>query len=81
MRFFTAVLVSLALAIASGVFSGPATLHTVEKYQGATTGRYIVKLKEDVTKSSVVSGLRKSVIHDWKHLNGFAGSYAPSSGP
>ncbi|RDB21646.1 Cuticle-degrading protease [Hypsizygus marmoreus] len=72
MRFFTAVLTAVALA--APVFAGPTPLRTVEKYQGQTTGKYIVKLKDGASKSAIFSKLKNSTVtHDWKLINGFAG--------
>ncbi|GLB42668.1 putative peptidase S8 family protein [Lyophyllum shimeji] len=72
MRFFTAVLAAIALAVPA--FAAPAsTLHTVQKFDGATTGRYIVKLKDGVTKASVLGEAKAKSTHaDWEIINGFA---------
>ncbi|KAG5645289.1 hypothetical protein DXG03_006591 [Asterophora parasitica] len=72
MQFFTAVFAAIALA--APVFAGPTPLRTVEKFNGKTSGKYIVKLKEGVTKSKVFGQLKNSkVTHDWKVIHGFAG--------
>ncbi|RDB17350.1 Cuticle-degrading protease [Hypsizygus marmoreus] len=73
MRFFTAVFTAIALA--APVFSSPTPLRTVEKFEGKTSGKYIVKLKEGASKAAVIGKLRNSTVtHDWKLLNGFAGN-------
>jgi cerevisin len=72
MRFFTAVFA--ALAIAAPVFGAPNNLLTVRKYNGETTGKYIVKLKEGVSASSVTGKLRKPATHQWEILNAFTGT-------
>ncbi|KAG5640866.1 hypothetical protein DXG03_006770 [Asterophora parasitica] len=72
MQFFTAVLAAIALA--APVFAGPAPLRTVEKFNGKTSGKYIVKLKAGVAKSKVFGQLKNSkVTHDWSVVHGFAG--------
>ncbi|KAG5633351.1 hypothetical protein DXG03_007539, partial [Asterophora parasitica] len=72
MQFFTAVFAAIALA--APVFAGPAPLRAVEKFGGKTSGKYIVKLKEGVTKSKVLGQLKNSkVTHDWSVIHGFAG--------
>ena len=75
MRFFTAAFTTVAL-FASHVLGAPTPLRTVEKFDGATTGRYIVKFKHGVSKKPVVSQLGSAVTHDWdsSFLNGFAGN-------
>ena len=83
MRFSAVVFAALAL-LATPIFGAPTTpLITVEKYAGTTKqGSYIVKLKDDVSKSSHLDWLSQhlgsdSVTHtEWNAdlLNGFAGS-------
>ncbi|KAJ3508844.1 hypothetical protein NLJ89_g5537 [Agrocybe chaxingu] len=72
MRFF-AVSVYVSVLAASAL-AAVTPLRTVEKYDGETTGKYIVKLKDGVTKSSVLGSVRKSsnVTEDWEIFNGFA---------
>ncbi|GLB45549.1 putative peptidase S8 family protein [Lyophyllum shimeji] len=71
MRFFTAVLAAIALAVPA--LAAPTTLHAVQKYNGETTGRYIVKLKDGVSKASVLGEAKAKSTHaDWKIINGFA---------
>lgn len=81
MHFFTAVFAAIALA--APIFASPASapLRNVERFAGKTSGKYIVKLKDGVSKTAVISKLKASskVTHgDWKLLNGFAGTlYVP----
>jgi len=70
MRFSTAIFA--ALAIAAPVFAAPTTLAPLKKFKGETTGRYIVKLKDGVAKSTVTGTLRKAATHDWDIINAFA---------
>ncbi|KAF8063398.1 serine protease [Lyophyllum atratum] len=70
MRFFTAVLAAVALAVPA--FASPATIHAVQKFDGQTTGRYIVKLKDGVAKASVIGKLKAKTTHEWEVINGFA---------
>ncbi|CAA7269772.1 unnamed protein product [Cyclocybe aegerita] len=72
MRFF-AVSVYISVLAASAL-AAVTPLRTVEKYDGETTGKYIVKLKDGVSKSTVLGSVRKSsnVTEDWEILNGFA---------
>ncbi|KAG5640721.1 hypothetical protein DXG03_007430 [Asterophora parasitica] len=75
MQFFAAVFAAVfaALALAAPVF-GAAPLRAVEKFDGQTSGKFIVKLKEGVTKSKVFAQLKNSnVTHDWSVIHGFAG--------
>ena len=64
------ILAASALAVAS-------PLHAVEKYHGETTGRFIVQVKQGVSKDSIVQlvDAGSNVTHNWQNLNGFAGVY------
>ncbi|KAG5634525.1 hypothetical protein H0H81_001652 [Sphagnurus paluster] len=72
MQFLTAVLAAVALAVPA--IAAPSPLHTVQKFQGQTTGKYIVKLKEGASKASVLGEARlsKPSHADWTIINGFA---------
>ncbi|GLB42669.1 putative peptidase S8 family protein [Lyophyllum shimeji] len=71
MRIFTALLATIALAVPALAVPGPP--RSVRKYGGATTGRYIVKLKDGATKASVLGqGKAKYTYADWEIINGFA---------
>jgi cerevisin len=73
MRFFAAVFA--AIAIAAPAFASPAPLRAIEKFDGKTTGRFIVKLKDGASKPTLIKQLKADAItHDWKLLNGFAGT-------
>ncbi|RDB29494.1 Cuticle-degrading protease [Hypsizygus marmoreus] len=73
MRFFTAVVAAIALA--APAFAAPSPLRTVEKFNGGTSGRYIVKVKDGVSRAALFKQLNvnPTVSHDWKIVNGFAG--------
>ena len=75
MRFFIAAVASIAF-LAAPVLGAPTPLRQVEKFNGATTGKYIVKFKDGVSKEPMVSQLGSAVTHDWDStfLNGFAGN-------
>lgn len=86
MHFFTAVLASLAL-LASPVFSAPTAppLVSVNKFAGPkNNGSYIVKLKDNVTKSNHLNWLSNQIGEDaithknWNAevLHGFAGKFS-----
>ncbi|KAG6831207.1 hypothetical protein H0H87_005923 [Tephrocybe sp. NHM501043] len=72
MRLFAVVFAALSLVLPA--FAVPAALGLqIEKYDGKTTGRYIVTLKPDVPKSTFFETTRTSATHDWTLINGFAG--------
>ncbi|KAF9473509.1 serine protease [Pholiota conissans] len=72
MRFISSLFSLALLAVAAVDAATP--LRVVEKFHGDTSGRYIVKLKDGVSKSSVLAGIKSAkVTHDWKVINGFAG--------
>lgn len=72
MRFTSTFFILLASSFALAAPS--ATLHTVEKYSGETTGRYIVTFKVDADKSSAKPD--SGVTHTWDGaINGFAGHF------
>lgn len=74
MRFFSTSIALFALAAASLAAVTP--LKSVEKYQGQTTGRYIVRLKQGVSKDSLLVNTQLSkndLTHEWDLINGFAG--------
>ena len=77
---FSAPFVSLALLVSS-VLGAPNRLLSVERYDGETSGRYIVTLKADTVKSDHLSwvneaaGAGVNITHDWNpdFVNGYAG--------
>ncbi|KAF8639361.1 hypothetical protein AX17_001550 [Amanita inopinata Kibby_2008] len=73
MRFITVALALLA-TIAAPVLSAPSSLLAVEKASGPTSGKYIVRLKDGVDKSSLVSKVKATseVTDEWDIINGFA---------
>ncbi|KAG6908317.1 hypothetical protein DXG01_005293 [Tephrocybe rancida] len=71
MPFFTLILTAFALV--APVLATPAPLRTVERFNGETTGKFIVKLKEGVSKSDVLASLNVNVTHEWDLIHGFAG--------
>lgn len=76
MRFFTS-LVSLSLFAVAAV-NAACLPRTVEKYNGDTSGLYIVKFEDGISRSSVLAGIEHGVniTHDWELINGFAGYYS-----
>ena len=81
MKFLTlSAYVALLCSVASAaVISSP--LRTVEKTDGAKTGRYIIKLKDGVSRSSVLKKIRLSgnTTTDWTVFNGFSGELDTAS--
>ncbi|PFH47792.1 hypothetical protein AMATHDRAFT_6424 [Amanita thiersii Skay4041] len=57
------------------VLGVPTPLRDVTKYNGETTGRYIVRVKDGVSKADLVGQVRAnaSVTHEWGIVNGFVG--------
>lgn len=54
----------------------PKQLHSINKAEGRTSGRYIVKLKDQAAKDTALRGPGSlKVTHDWKSsfFTGFAG--------
>ncbi|KAF8964877.1 hypothetical protein BDZ97DRAFT_1918582 [Flammula alnicola] len=72
MRFFTTA-VSLSL-LALSALGAVTPLHEIERFNGPTTGRFIVKLKDGVSKDKlrVLAKVGASVTHSWEIVNGFA---------
>ncbi|GLB43183.1 putative peptidase S8 family protein [Lyophyllum shimeji] len=71
MKFLTAYFAAAALVFP--VLASPPLLHTVQKYDGETSGKYIVKLKRGVSKETIFGQVRAAnVTHDWTVINGFA---------
>ncbi|KIM35761.1 hypothetical protein M413DRAFT_32226 [Hebeloma cylindrosporum] len=70
MRFFTTALSFALLAISA--LGAVTPLHTIERFNGATTGRFIVKAKDGVSKDKLLAKVGSSVTHNWEILNGFA---------
>jgi hypothetical protein len=76
MRFFTAVFAVATLAVPA--FASPTAMQDVRKYSGETTGRYIVKLKDNADKGNLLANFKNAkvrVTHEWDLLHGFAGLF------
>ncbi|KAG6849857.1 hypothetical protein C0991_010987, partial [Blastosporella zonata] len=71
MHFSNAVLAALALVLP--VLAAPNPAVTVQRSDGDTTGRYIVKLRNGVPRSSVLNSMNITATHEWTIINGFAG--------
>ncbi|KAG5637821.1 hypothetical protein H0H81_003092 [Sphagnurus paluster] len=73
MRFLSSFFATFALA--APIFASPVLVHTVQKFDGKTTGDYIVKLKDGVSTADVISQLKGARItySDWTIMNGFSG--------
>ena len=72
MRFFTTVVPFSLLAISAlGAVTPP---HAIERFNGPTTGRFIVKVKDGVSKENLLAKVGATVTHNWEILNGFAGA-------
>ncbi|EAU82190.1 serine protease [Coprinopsis cinerea okayama7 len=74
MRFFSVIAAGLALFAATPALAGPTTLKSVERYQGETSGRYIVKFKPGVSRRNYINRLKIKAAADWDILNGVAAS-------
>ncbi|KAG6906165.1 hypothetical protein DXG01_015515 [Tephrocybe rancida] len=74
MRFLT--IVFSALAVSLPAFAAPATLLRIEKFNGPTSGRYIVRLKPDTAKASFLKAINTNPSHNWNVINGFAGKFS-----
>ncbi|KAF8996963.1 serine protease [Cyathus striatus] len=72
MHFLTVAVAALSL-VAASVLGSPASLKVVETFAGEKTGRFIVKLKDGVSKASVINNLNATITHEWDIVNGFAG--------
>jgi hypothetical protein len=72
MRFFTTV-VSFSFPAISAL--GTVTpLHAIERFNGTTTGRFIVNVKDGIRKENLLAKVGPAVTHNWEILNGFAGA-------
>jgi len=72
MRFFTTALSFSLLAISA--LGAVTPLHAIERFNGPTTGRFIVKVKDGVSKENLLAKVGPAVTHNWEILNGFAGA-------
>ncbi|KAF8662099.1 hypothetical protein AX16_001209 [Volvariella volvacea WC 439] len=76
MRFSVFAIASVVFA-AVPAFAVPSPLRQVETYNGEKTGRYIVVLKDGVSKDNVIGNLRTAgapieVADEWDIINGFS---------
>ena len=72
MRYFTTTTAVTLLSLAASTLSSL----TVSKYPGAPEGRYIVKVKDGVSKDALVEQVEQAhgeVTNNWSIINGFAG--------
>ncbi|KAG6914173.1 hypothetical protein DXG01_001951 [Tephrocybe rancida] len=75
MRFLTALF--SVTAIVAPAFAAPATLLSIEKFNGKTSGKYIVKLKSGTTKASFLKTTNIGPSHEWSYVfNGFASKFS-----
>jgi cerevisin len=72
MRFFTTVVSFSLLAISA--LGNVTPLHAIERFNGKITGKYIVKVKDGVSKENLLAKVGPAVTHNWEILNGFAGA-------
>ncbi|KAG6918458.1 hypothetical protein DXG01_014335 [Tephrocybe rancida] len=71
MHFSTAVFTALALVLPA--LAAPRSALQVEKYNGETTGKYIVMLKPGIAKAAFLNATNTTATHEWDVINGFAG--------
>ncbi|KAG6908017.1 hypothetical protein DXG01_006484 [Tephrocybe rancida] len=76
MRLSTTVFTGLSLVLPT--FAATPAL-TIEKYAGETTGKYIVTLKQGVSKSSFLKTTQNTPSHEWTLINGFASELSPAA--
>ncbi|KAF8157677.1 serine protease [Pholiota molesta] len=74
MRLFISPLLLSLLAV-TAVNAASLQPRTVQKCDGDTSGRYIVKFKDGISRSSALAGIehRVNITHDWEFINSFAG--------
>ena len=74
MRFFNSLVALLSVSLAGVVLSSPVSLKSVERFQGETTGKYIVKFKPGVSRRKWVNRLKSAPSAvEWDLINGIAG--------
>ena len=64
----------------------PSPLLTVSKVANATPGRYIITLKEGVSRASHLSSIQSNIVstpstvtHEFSIINGYAGEFSPDN--
>ncbi|KAG6906196.1 hypothetical protein DXG01_015267 [Tephrocybe rancida] len=75
MHFSTAVFTALALVLPA--LAAPRSALQVEKYNGETTGKYIVKLKPGISTAAFLNATNTTANHEWNVINGFSGMSNP----
>ncbi|KAG6894583.1 hypothetical protein C0992_005510 [Termitomyces sp. T32_za158] len=65
----------IAVAFLLPVFAAPSSLVPVEKVDGETSGRHIVRLRSGIDRSSFVLATNIVPTHNWTVINGFAGKF------
>jgi cerevisin len=73
---FSLSFATLAFLVASAL-GAPTALHAIETFDGETTGKHIVTLKQGVNKDDLLKTLKAkvTVTHEWEVLNGFAAEF------
>ncbi|KAG6918457.1 hypothetical protein DXG01_014334 [Tephrocybe rancida] len=71
MHFSTAAFTALALVLPA--LAAPRSALQVEKYNGETNGKYVVKLKPGIAKAAFLNATNMTATHEWDVINGFAG--------
>jgi cerevisin len=73
MRFFNSLVALLSVSLAGVVLAAPPSLKSIERFQGETTGNYIVKFKAGVSRRKWVNRLKSAPSAEWDLINGIAG--------
>ncbi|KAG6916239.1 hypothetical protein DXG01_007772 [Tephrocybe rancida] len=73
MHFSIAVFTALALVLPA--LAAPRSTLQVERFNGQKTGRFIVKLKPGVERSSFLDATHTTPTHEWDVINGFAAKF------
>ncbi|PPQ84759.1 hypothetical protein CVT24_002903, partial [Panaeolus cyanescens] len=71
MRFFTAIFLAVSL-VAPALASPTIALREVERFDGKTTGKYIVNFKKGASRRAWANKLKIKTANDWDLVNGFA---------
>ena len=73
MRFFNSLVALLTASLAGVALAAPTSLKSIEKFDGETTGKYIVKFKAGVSRRKWVNKLKATPSAEWDIINGIAG--------
>ncbi|XP_006464047.1 serine proteinase 2 [Agaricus bisporus var. bisporus H97] len=73
---FSLSFAALALLVASAL-GAPTAIHSIETFDGETSGKHIITLKQGVKKEDLFKNLKAkvSVSHEWEVINGFAAEF------